>query len=156
MSTYETNVAKIKHLAHADSDGPSNLDNLLRKRRVRMHLQTAATVTGEWTIMTAEGDCEILSAEIIPANALTANDTNYATFTIGSADGAGGAVTSFDSFNTKITGGTGDWVQGVPEAFTIVSSTDTLDAGEALMLVQASAAAGVAVDATVEVEYRLL
>lgn len=106
--------------------------------------------------MTAEGDCEIISAEVIPANALTAHDTNYATLTLGSADGAGGAVTSFDSWNTKITGGTGNWTQGVPETFTIVSSTDTLDEGEALMLVQASAGAGVAIDATIEVEYRLL
>jgi hypothetical protein len=155
MATYKTIAEKYNHIAHDESDGQSKMDDVIRKRRVRMEVSSLITATSERTIMTAEADCEILSAEIIPDNALTANNTNYATLTLGSADGAGGAVTAFDSFTTEITG-TGDWVQGVPEPFTIVPSTDTLDEGEALILVTAKAASGIAVEATIEVEYRLL
>ena len=158
MTTKEDVVARLKHITQADSDGPAAVDNLMRVKRFTVDISTLAAGVAERTIMTAKYACEIISAEILPDNALTAGNVNYATLTLGKADGAGGAVTSFDAFTTQTagTGGTDDWVQGVPEAFTIVPATDTLAVGEALILVTAKAGAGVAIEGTLEVEYRIL
>lgn len=157
--TKKASVAKLSHLAHGETTGPADIDELNRTRvlRIGYGLEAAAGNTTELTLGIMEDAVELVSAKYIPGNALTANDTNYATLTLGSADGAGGAVTAFDAFTTKITGGSGDWVQGVPETFTIVTSTDTLTEGQALVVDIAKAAAGVAIPTGVfEVVYRVL
>lgn len=144
---------------HHSTTYQTDLDNALRVRTVSVGvgLEAAAAEVGEQTLMIAEDDLELVSAAYYPDNALTANDTNYKDLTLGKADGAGGAVTAFDNITTKITGGTGDWVQGAPEAFTIDPTTDTLDAGEALMFVKAIGGAGVILPCgTIIVKYRLL
>lgn len=159
MTTKKASVADLKHFCHSDSDGPSNIDELMRTRMLRVSFskEAAAANTTELTLGIMEDAVELVSAQYIPGNALTAHDTNYATLTLGKADGAGGAVTSFDSFTTKITGGSGNWVQGVPETFTIVTSTDTLTEGQALVLDIAKAGAGVVIpEGVMEVKYRVL
>ncbi len=129
----------------------------LKSVSVGVGLEAAAAEVGEQTLMIADAALELVSVAYYPDNALTAHDTNYRDLTIGKADGAGGAVTAFDNFTTKITGGSGDWVQGTPESFTIVSSTDTLAAGEALMFVKAIGGAGVVLPCgTIIVKYNLL
>ena len=131
----------------------------LRTVSVGRALEAAATDAGEQTLLIAEDALELVSAAYYPDNALTAVTAAKATLTIGKADGAGGAVTAFDSFHTAVTadGGTDDWVQGVPEAWTIDSTTDTLTAGQALMLVVAKTGAGTALPTgTIIVKYRLL
>jgi hypothetical protein len=156
MAAWENVVKRLRHLIDDLSGGPDELDQMLRVKTIQVGrgLEASATEAGEQTLHIAEADITIVSAAYYPDNALTANNTNYATLLLGKADGAGGAVTAFDSFTTEITG-SGDWVQGTPESWTIVESTDTLTEGQALMFVETKAAAGVVLPAgTIIVKYR--
>ncbi len=150
----------VAHL-HNESTYQTDLDTVLRYRTVSVGrgLEAAATEAGEHTLFIAEDALELVSAAYYPDNALTAATATKATLTLGKADGAGGAVTDFDSFHTAVAGdgGTDDWVQGVPEAWTIDSTTDTLAAGEALMFVETKTAAGTVLPCgTIIVHYRFL
>ena len=81
----------------------------------------------------------------LPNNTLTAHDTNFATLNLKEGDGAGGALVTVASRNTKTTaaGGSGDWVAGVPVSLTI--SDTELAAGSVLAIAITKAAAGVVV-----------
>ncbi len=143
---------------HHNTTYQSDLDDRFRLRTVSVGvgLEALAAEVGEMTLLIAEDAIELVSVAYYPDNALTAHNTNYKDLTIGKADGAGGAVTAFDNITTKITG-TGDWVQGAPEAFTIVTATDTLTAGQALMFVKAIGGAGVVLPCgSIIVKYRLM
>ncbi len=143
---------------HHNTTYQSDLDDRFRLRTVSVGvgLEALAAEVGEMTLLIAEDAIELVSVAYYPDNALTTHNTNYKDLTIGKADGAGGAVTAFDNITTKITG-TGDWVQGAPEAFTIVTATDTLTAGQALMFVKAIGGAGVVLPCgSIIVKYRLM
>lgn len=84
---------------------------------------------------------------IIPGDALTADNTHYATITLEMADGAGGSATSVATINTKITG-SGDWAAGVTKALTVTTNT-LVKRGYVLGFKIAKAGSGVAVPALV-------
>jgi len=111
----------------------------------------ATDATAETPIHRVRFRERILRAAYIPSAALTANDTNYATLTFAKRDAAD-TQTVLNSFTTKITGGTGDWVARVAEEFTLTTGLD-LNTGDTLTLTIAKAAAGVVIPAgTLEVE----
>jgi hypothetical protein len=96
------------------------------------------------------------NANLIPEGGLTAHDTNYATISIGYNDGAGGAVTKLVSLLTKITGGTGDWVTEIAEAFAV---TDAMLIAAGQFMVVKVEKAGTGVDCPgylIDVEYELV
>lgn len=80
----------------------------------------------------------LISATIVPSDALVAHDTNYATVLIKNSAG-----TTLASQTTKITGGSGNWSAGAEEAMTVASAT--IASGETLSFSIAKAAGGVAV-----------
>lgn len=87
------------------------------------------------------GATQTLSAGYLCAGgALTANDTNYAGWTIYSFDGDT-SVDVIGTVTTKITGGTGDWTQS--DEFVITLDVTTLAAGHSLRIGRNKAAAGV-------------
>lgn len=87
------------------------------------------------------GVTQTLSAGYLCAGgALTANDTNYAGWTIYSFNGDT-SVDTIGTVTTKITGGTGDWTQS--DEFAITLDVTTLAAGHSLRIGRNKAAAGV-------------
>lgn len=94
---------------------------------------------GAWNV----GTKLIKAIKLIPHGALTADDTDYATLTIGYNDGAGGAVTTIATITTKITGGSGDWTAGT--AISLTLTTTAIADGKLLSYAIAKAASGVAV-----------
>jgi hypothetical protein len=82
---------------------------------------------------------EIKKLSILPAGAVTANDTNYATITVEVNDGAGGAKTELVALTTEVANG--NWVAGVPIVLTLTA--DDIPAGGVIWITVAKAAAGV-------------
>jgi hypothetical protein len=150
MATYKE-ISKwiLSAFAHSLSGGEAGADYMLRNGVVRLRAQdipdAAATDTWARTVLVADKAMNITAVKIIPDASLTANDTNYATLSF--ATGPVGTITSRDSFTTKITGGSGDWVANTAEAFTVATATDSLAAGEVMTVSKAVTAAGVIVPA---------
>ena len=86
----------------------------------------AGTATAESVIPRLKRQERIVSIEYVPAAALTANDTNYATITIRKRDGAGGAAVTVASVTTKITGGSGDWTAFQAVSLGTIANADLL------------------------------
>jgi hypothetical protein len=150
MATYkEISDWILSAFAHSISGGQAIVDYMLRNHVTRVRAQdipdAAATDTWARTILVADKAMNITAVKIIPDAGLTAHDTNYATLSF--ATGPVGTIASKDSFTTKITGGSGDWVANTAEAFTVVTATDSLAVGEVLTVSKAVAAAGVIVPA---------
>ena len=102
---------------------------------------------------------KIKRVTIQPQDALTANDTNYKTVAVKKADGAAGSETVVASQTTKITGGSGDWVDKTQFALALSATLANLElaAGEVLILDIAAAASGVATpEFIVNVDYELI
>lgn len=140
----ETAVKQLTHLAHHVTDGESDIDTALRTKTLTFPLMIVDVIdtAQEDHLWVCDRDCTVTYACIIPGVAVTANDTNYKGFQLKTEDGAGSASANItDAMTTKITGGTGDWAQGVPEPFTL--STTTISAGEVLLLAVTAAASGV-------------
>lgn len=94
------------------------------------HLKTAAdgsasTTTAEVPIGMARRQSRVLAAYFIPAAALTADNTNYATLTISKRAAGGGSKTTVASVATQITG-SGSWTAWVPVPLTIVTADATV------------------------------
>lgn len=160
-TAYKDMAKRIASLADEVSTGFTDAYDALTKRVVRVGIvpsSTAGTATNHY-LMTAEADLELISAEYIPNADLSESDTDYATLDLNKADGAGGAFTSIDAITTQTagSGGTGDWSDGDPVAWS-VSVADTLTAGQSLLVeITKTGCTGVAVPAgTVEITYRLL
>lgn len=81
----------------------------------------------------------------VPDAALTADNSNYATLTVGRRD-AGGARTTIASRTTQITG-SGDWTQYSPVALTISAASLTAAGTQALTFEITKTGTGVAVPA---------
>lgn len=105
---------------------------------------TAGTAVTETVCLVAPYPLKIVSAKMAAPIAVTANDTNYATVTIGTRSGAGSAST-VAVMSTQITGGSGNLVAFVPVAMTV--TTTILAAGDVLTIKVVKAASGVALTA---------
>jgi hypothetical protein len=157
MATYKEIVNWIlAPFAHSLTGGQTAVDYMVRNGVVRLRAQdipdAAATDTWARTVLVADKAMNITAVKIIPDAALTAHDTNYATLSF--ATGPVGTIASKDSFTTKITGGSGDWVANTAESFTVVTATDSLAEGEVMTVSKAVAAAGVIIPAhTIEIHY---
>lgn len=116
----------------------------------------------QWTKSAADGMASTATAEtvigctpyglpvgtkfaLVPAAALTANDTNFANINIAKRT-AGGAATTIATFQTTITGGTGNWTQWSPVT---VDSTVAAAAADAITVAITKTAGGVVVPAAV-------
>ncbi len=117
----------------------------------------AATGTVNVLCCKAQTGLIIRSATLYPAAALTANDTNYRTFDLGTSATAAGTITSIDSIATT-TGDTGNFVARTAQALSIATDdSDKVDEGEFLWLQVTAAGTGVAVigGAVLHIEYVL-
>lgn len=96
----------------------------------------------------------VIAVKLLSTAALTANDTNYATVSLGKHDGAGGAVTTMASADTT-TAGTGNWVAGTEINLTLSATlANTYFAkGDVLGFAIAKAGSGVAVPVSSLVVY---
>lgn len=104
----------------------------------------AGTATAESVIPRPMLACRVVGIELVPAAALTADDTDYATITVRKRDGAGGAASVIASVTTKITGGSGNWTAFVPVSLGTITNADLL-AGDILTVEITKAASGVAI-----------
>ena len=88
----------------------------------------------------------VTGISFVPAAAVTADDTNYATLTVTKRDYNGANSATVVAQTTKITGGSGDWTIHVPVSLGTLSIT-ALDDGEELVVGIAKAGSGVAIPA---------
>lgn len=105
---------------------------------------TAGTATAESLIPRHPRKERVVGIEFVPAAALTANDTDYATLTVYKRAAAGGSQTALASITTKITGGSGNWTAFVAVDFGTIATPDLL-VGDNLTLAITKAGSGVAV-----------
>lgn len=71
---------------------------------------SAATATSEHVLCQASKAISLTKISYCPDAAVTANDTNFATLTISVRNADGSNQQTVAAINTKITGGTGNWV----------------------------------------------
>ena len=138
MALKDTIVAWLKQLAigpdPADDNYSTDIQRLLQgsAEGPTLALETngaAATATTYfWKARTA---VTIKSVHLVPNGTGTLNATNYATFFLQSAAGAGGAVTNVATMNTNTAGGT-NIAAGVPWALTITAANKEVAAGGVL------------------------
>lgn len=140
---------------HANETSDSDDAKHVVTRSLTVHFALPATGTYNIPLMKADTKITLVAVSVIPDIALTANNTNYRTLTLGQGDEAATALTDYDSFTTEITGD-GSWVSMTAKTFTIVESTDVLTKGQVLYLEVTAAASGVAIlGAAVKIKYRL-
>jgi hypothetical protein len=151
-----TSTDLITHHAHTQS--VSDADYAIRHERfgIRVPAEALASDTGSIHCLTGIKPGKLASLKILPSGAVTANNTNYATISVCPYTLATGVVgAAYDAITTEITG-TGDWVTGVAEPFTIVPATDVFAATQGIVVTIAKAGAGVALPAyTLEIELTL-
>lgn len=94
-----------------------------------------------------EFSLKVVRAIIVSASTLTASDTNYATITVKTDDGANGTPATAATWETTTTG-TGSWAADTAEAATITAANSTLVSGGCLHLNIAKAGSGVVVPAS--------
>lgn len=90
-------------------------------------------------IYSADGACKVTGVVMLPAAALTANNTNNKTTKIYRRDASGGSEALVASLVTDVT--TGSWVAFVSKSFGALSNVD-LAAGESLLIEQTHAGTG--------------
>jgi len=154
---YETVVSRVKHALHMYDDGPDRFDELMRRRSARLMLpaDAAAGDATNYVLLKAETGLRLVSVDIAAAAVVTADADNYAILDLNKEDGAAGGLTSLDTTNTK-TGEGGTLAARVPRSYSI-AITDTLDAGEVLVLEVTKAGTGVVVtDLLVDIHYEVL
>jgi hypothetical protein len=96
---------------------------------------------------------QIVEVTINPGAALTANDTNNATLTLGKADGAGGASTAVAALTTNTA--SGNWVADQFKNVPITAANAIVNDGQILTLKKTVAASGVAVPIShITIRYR--
>lgn len=154
----------VSHLGHGTTTGQSTLTEkpLTRYFDFVKEPDAAAGDTLTTFFVRFPVAVKLVSIHLTPGAAMTANDTNYATLTCTSEDGAGGGSAAVFTCTTKkaAASGTGDWVAGdtldaSSTLFSTAFSEKELAAGSVLKLVQAKAAAGVALSYSLTVEFQL-
>ena len=150
-------LKRLIHLAHDASTGSADAQIALLRETVSGQIPADAVAGTDYDnyVWQAPRAGIIKSVALVPQGTLTAHDDNYSTVSICSGAAAAATVTVLASVTTKITGGTGDWAVGIPEAIA-VDDTDVFAAGEQLLIRSAKAGTGVAVPlccVAIEVEY---
>jgi len=167
--TIQESTRRLTTLSHAATESDNRY--VLHRRLVRAAYPgdaLAADVAPGFPIFRPEKACTIKSITIIPGSlpdgtdpVLTAHDTDYKSISFEKEDTAGAgnvaAGTAISTaLTTKITGGTGNWAQGAPEAVAGIDDTDTLAAGQTLFMVVTVGTDGVLLpDCVIEVDYEL-
>jgi len=108
---------------------------------------TAGTAVTETVIVQVQRAGIAKAVRIATPIAVTAHDTNYATFTVAKRTGSGSAST-IASQTTKITGGSGNVTAFVPVTLTLTDANVVLAAGDVLTIAIAKASSGVALTAS--------
>ena len=106
---------------------------------------TSATVV-PWT-NAFDFPLKVVGARLFSASALTAHDTNYATITVLTDDGANGTPAVVATWATTTTG-TGNWVADTDEVGTLTVANAVIPVGGKLHYAIAKASSGVAVPIT--------
>ncbi len=155
MGIYKDAVDLIKHLIQSIGV-PADLDYLFRTRVIRVLIpaDAAAADASKYELLMADKAMTITNVDLVPGAALTADDTDYKTLTLGKGDNAGGALTSLAAKTTKITGGTGNWAEGAKINW--LATRKALTAGQRVALDVAKTGNGVVVPDTlieITVEY---
>lgn len=88
---------------------------------------------------------QLVSARAVGQAGLTAHDTNFATITLKTDDGAAGTPNVAVTWATTLTGGTGTWTAAIAKTGALTVANLTLVAGGCLHFNIAKAAAGVVV-----------
>lgn len=94
-----------------------------------------------------EFSLRVVRAIIVSGSTLTADDTDYATITVKTDDGANGTTATAATWTTTTTG-TGDWAADTAEVATITAANATLVSGGCLHFNIAKAGSGVVVPAS--------
>jgi len=112
----------------------------------------ASTTTADTLIWCNPYDfsLRVVSARIVSASALTAHDTDFATITVKTDNGANGSPATALTWETTTTG-TGSWATDVAEAATVTAANATLVAGGCLHFNIAKGGSGVVVPASLVV-----
>lgn len=104
----------------------------------------AGDATAETAIGYSAEAATLTSVRFVPAAALTANNTNYATLTVSKRSSSGGSKTTVAQVTTQITG-SGNWTQWA--AVDVPISAAAIAAGDSLTYEISKTAGGVAVPA---------
>lgn len=96
-------------------------------RRYQSHQKTAAdgaasTATSETAVGMSVDAVTLEKVYFVPAAALTADDTNYATITASKRASGGGSKTTVASVTTQATGGSGNWTAWAPVEITLAAA----------------------------------
>jgi len=159
--TIKANTDLMAGLAHTETY--ADVDYVLRRRMCRTSYPmevAVGNITDGHPVLRPEKACTIKAIRIIPGAALTAHNTKYNTITFATEDtvGAGavaGSTAIATAITTKITG-TGNWVQGVPEAITVTDTTASVAEGQTVFMIE-TVATGVALpDCMIEVDYEYI
>src|SRR6185369_13915497 len=124
-----------------DSTGEAVVDNCISKVRWRGSFRADATAgdVGSLNLDILDRQTLITSVKILPDAAVTANGTNYKTFTLEYDDGAGGSATTVATVDTSAV----SWVANTPVSLTITAANALVAAGKQLRLKITKAASGV-------------
>jgi hypothetical protein len=129
--------------------------NALRKVTLKLpYMDAAAANVGVSTFGPLPFAFQCVTAKLIPRRALTADDSNYGTVTVGFNDGAGGSVTTLQAITTKKSGsgGTGDWVAGTAIALSSIDRADVVTAATYLRAAVTKTGTGVVTDFVVVID----
>ena len=142
-------TACVGTMVGAELSGHVHVRDALRMTAIELpYLDAAAANVGVAMFGPLPYQFRVSGAKLLPRRALTADDSDYGTVTVGYNDGAGGSVTSLQAITTKKagSGGTGDWVAGTAIALASIDSADTVAAGQYLRAAVTKAASGVVTD----------
>lgn len=155
-------VTSLKGLFHWVSNVDASVEQAVTYRRVFAHKLTADGAAGDElaevpVYIDSRCTAQIMSVRFVPADALTAHNTNYKTITVSSRTSAGASATTVASVNTKTSGGggTGDWTAFSPVTVTLTAANAILPAGGMLTVKYLKSGNGVVIPAGVfVVEYK--
>lgn len=151
-----TAVSRISDGAGAEVDGSDYIHAALRRKQVTLWWRDiAADSVAQVSFGPLPYAVKFRSAKFIPALAVTADDTDYATITVGSDNGAAGGITTLQEITTETSGsgGTGDLVAGTAVALGSITNADTVAAGKYLTVLLAKAASGVVTAGSVVLDF---
>ena len=142
-------------LVAAQLAGPADVVAALRKVTIELpYMDAAAANVGVSMFGPLPYAFRCVTATLLPRRAMTADDTDCGTITVGFDDGAGGTVTTLQAVTTKkvASGGTGDWVAGTAIALSSIDRADLVTAGTYLRAAVTKAESGVVTDFVVVID----
>jgi hypothetical protein len=147
LLTGRTASARTCQWTFLDGLPASNSQATFQEARKAAADAMAADATAEHTVAHFPRAAVITGVKFVPDDALTADNTDFATLSVYKRTSAGASQTLVASLTTEITG-TGDWTAFAAEALTLAGGgATTIAAGSSLTFAITKAAAGVAVPA---------